>query len=78
MSLSASETVRKRNKGVPRELGPLLIIHGSVYRFIDGVTGVVYTPILLTVRVSTRFLERDARLFTIYVRDIRVLGGNHN
>lgn len=78
MSFSGSETVRKRNRGVPRDLGPLFIVHGSVYRFIDGVTGVVYTPIMMTVRVPTRFLERYARLFTIHVRDIKILGGNHS
>lgn len=56
-----------RDAGVPRDLGPLFIVHGSLGRLIDRMAGEV-NPAIVAVRVTmamARFLERNARYETI-------------
>ena len=56
-----------RDAGVPRNLGPLFIVHGSLGRLIDRMAGEV-NPMAVRVVAMARFLERNA------IGDLRKVG----
>lgn len=57
-----------RVAGVPRDLGPLFIVHGSLGRLIDRMAGEV-NPMAVRVLAMARFLKRNA------IGDLRKVGG---